>query len=328
MKAHFLFGSLLAMASLVSASACSSSSGGDGGASPDSGTSIAKDTGGAPLDTSTTPEVSSADDCKEDPADIPAGSICIHDVTGKVTDTSGAPLGNLVVSVCGGVCYFAKTAADGTFNAHPGSHMVPDRFAVLVHGRPDKASVYSKLPKTTAEGSIALPKPIMTVGYDKTGPALPADGAGGTVTAGDVTIKAPSGTAFDLDVEDVANGDAGRLFRSTKWTASTPPDFAVGGNVLALYALAPFATRTCAVTPCTDTNLIKVAVTVANTTGLPAGTAVEFVVMGTNLFSKPPNAGVLVVEATGTVSADGATITTDAGQGLTDLSWLGIRKKS
>ncbi|MEO7097343.1 MAG: hypothetical protein ABI175_29045, partial [Polyangiales bacterium] len=150
----------------------------------------------------------------------------------------------------------------------------------------------------------------------------------GSATAGPVTIAWPAATEFDLDVEDVADKDTGRLIKSAKWADLTKvPTFAVGQNLLSLYGLAPFDMKTCTKRPCESTNLLKMSVTLANETGLAAGTAVELVVLETDLFSVPFTAGTAKVAATGKVSADGKTITTDAGQGLNSLTWIGVRKK-
>jgi hypothetical protein len=287
-----------------------------------SGNDTAVDTGSA--DDTTEP------DCSEPVDERPVGGVCIHTVSGKVVAQDGTPLPNLILSVCGGVCYFSKTEADGTFHAQVGHYIIPGQFNLLVHGRPDYASSYSKLPAPNADGSIIYPTPIATLKYDQVGDPIPADdAAAATVTAGDVTLKTPDKAEYDLDPEDVLNGDPGRLFRSVKWTSATLPDFVAGSDVAVLYALAPFNMRVCATRPCSDddTTLLKMAVSIKNTTTLAPGTVVEFFSLGTQLYSAPPTAGKLLVQATGTVSADGKTIDTDPGQGINETSFLGVRVK-
>ncbi len=309
--------------------ACSSSGGGGGADNTDTG--IGSDTGKA-KDTATgvdTDPGDTNDDCTEDPADRPASSACLRYVRGTAQDLAGKPLTGIVISVCGAICYYAHTDAKGAFEAHIGKWLNHDSYAVLVHGRPDFASVYVKLPAPSAGDTVVLTKPVVVTKYDSIGPAFPADGAAGsTIVAGDVSMKIPDGTAFELDVEDVANGDPGRLFRSVKWTASAPPDFASAAGAGPLYALAPFDLKFCKVTPCADGDVIKVAVTIPNSTSLAAGTAVEFYELDTDLFGVPFNAANYKVVSTGKVSADGKTITTDAGAGISHLTWIGVRAKS
>ena len=306
---------------------CSSGTSGDSAGGTDTGV-VKGDTGTGGTDTAGD-ETPTEEDCSEAVEDRPPLSACVRHVTGSAVDPSGKPLADLVISVCGGICYFSKTGADGTFDAHIGRFINHTQFSVLVHGRPKYASLYDTLPAPAAGDLIALKNPIVVPLYDSIGKDLPADGSpAGSDTAGPVTVSWPAGTEFELDVEDVADTATGRMLKSAKWADLTkPPTFAVGKNVLALYGLAPFDMKVCTARPCDDTNLVKMSVTLTNETGLPAGTAVELIVLDTNLFSIPFSAGTGKVAATGTVSADGKTITTDAGQGLTSLTWIGVRKK-
>ena len=64
-----------------------------------------------------------------------------------------------------------------------------------------------------------------------------------------------------------------------------------------------------------------------NTAGLPPSSAVDLMVLGDDYFSMPPDVGELAVQAAGHVSADGKTIQTDPGEGIVELTWLGVRPK-
>ncbi len=44
-------------------------------------------------------------------------------------------------------------------------------------------------------------------------------------------------------------------------------------------------------------------------------------------FSNPPAVGLLVLAAAAHVSADGATIQTDPGEGIDEITWLAVRQK-
>ncbi len=57
--------------------------------------------------------------CSE-PSEDPAAQ-CVETVTGKAIDTTGAPVVGKVVSICGTICYYAQTGADGTYLAKVGS---------------------------------------------------------------------------------------------------------------------------------------------------------------------------------------------------------------
>jgi hypothetical protein len=64
-----------------------------------------------------------------------------------------------------------------------------------------------------------------------------------------------------------------------------------------------------------------------NSAALPASSAVDFMVLGDDYSSLPPNVGLLAVAASGHVSADGQTIQTDPGEGISDITWLAVRGK-
>jgi hypothetical protein len=305
MKSNLTFLVLAVSASLASAS-CSSSSSTSATPGADGGSDTA-------IDGCTIPS--------EDPA-----ATCVRSVSGKVTDLDGKPIPNLTVSICGSVCFYAHTGADGSYVAAVNYNLVPTSFAALAHGRPDYASLYTKLPAnagaTIALGPMRLPK------YDG-GVELPADGAAATsVTSGDVTLDIPANTAFDLDVEDYEL-PTGHQLRVGAAKITDLPEFAKTSGAVALYGLGPFgATATVMGTASGPggAKAQKVGVRIKNTVNLAAGQKVEFFVLGVNLLSAPPTAGTVMVAAKGTVSADGQTIATDAGEGISTISWLGVRK--
>jgi hypothetical protein len=305
MKSKLLVLALAASASLASA-ACSSSS-------PTTSTPVADGGSDTAIDGCTLPN--------DDPA-----AICVRTVSGSITDLDGKPLANLTVSICGTVCFYAHTGADGSYVAPVNYNIVPSAFAALAHGRPDYASLYTKLP-TTAGAAIAL-GPMRLPKYDG-GTELPADGAAATsVTSGDVTLDIPANTAFDLDVEDIEL-PTGHQLRVAATKVTDLPEFAKATGAVALYGLGPFGATSTIMGSAGGpggAKAQKVGVRIKNTVGLAAGQKVEFFVLGVNLLSSPPTAGTAMVVAKGTVSADGATIATDAGEGISTISWLGVRK--
>ena len=99
--------------------------------------------------------------------------------------------------------------------------------------------------------------------------------------------------------------------------AQHAPAFAVSALVSSVYALAPFDL----------VSTSKMPVQIPNRTGLAAGSAVEFVAMGDQVFLDPFTGGLPIVAALGHVSADGLTVATDPGEGLLFLTWFGVRPR-
>ncbi len=305
MKSKLLLLSFGLLASFAGASCSSSSS-----------SSIAAPTVDGGADT--------GDGCAE-PADDPA-AICVRSVSGSLTDTDGKPLAGVTVSICGSVCFYAKTDANGAYTAAVNYNIVPTNFAALAHARPDYASLYQKLPAT---GGATIQLGPMRVPKYVGGVELPADGApASSVSLGDVTLDVPANTAFDLDVEDIELA-TGHQLRVGPANLAQLPDFAVGMGAVALYGLGPFASAATVMGTASDPGGAKpqkVGVRLKNTAKLAANQKVEFFVLGVELLSTPPSAGTAVVVAKGTVSADGLTIATDPGEGISTISWLGVRK--
>jgi hypothetical protein len=131
---------------------------------------------------------------------------------------------------------------------------------------------------------------------------------------GDVTLPVAGGTTFVLDVEDYGIA-AGRLFRVAAVPLASAPSYAAANNVAVIYAMAPSGA----------TPSVPMSVTLRNAAALPASAGVDFLVLSDDYFDNPPTVGELLVQATGHVSADGTTITTDPGQGITEITWLAVR---
>lgn len=278
----------------------------------DSGTTTADTGADAPEDTLPTA-------CFEPAEGKPEGTQCVLSVKGTVVDTSGKPLSGLPISVCGRICFYATTNADGVFVAGVGEYIDPTIFAANVHGRPSYAGLYEVLP-APAEQAITIAAPLVL-------PKLPDDGApiplverrtiasAADVTSGDVTLKFAADTEVELDPEDFIDEETGHLFKAVKVDPEDYPTFAKDAGLAALYAASPY-----------DSSYTKkVGVTIAGTAGLAEGDAVEIVVVGKEFVKSPFTAGKLEVAATGKV--EGGNIVTDAGEGLSFLTWVGVRKK-
>ena len=257
------------------------------------------------------------DPCVRRPADRAATSVCVRHVEGRLTDLDGAPLRARPITVCGPACFLTTTAADGTFRVDIGDWIDVAIYSVQGHGRPEYASVYVSLPAPGSDGVARLPESLALPRYAAVGPALPVGAAAASITAGDVTLTIAADTRLELDLEDVDLGDLGRLLRVAPVPVDRAPAALIAAAPVALYALAPFALQASS----------PIAVTLVNRARLPADSAVEFITLGVEPYTPPVTAGLAVLAAVGRVSADGATVTTNPGEGLRTLSWIGYRPR-
>jgi hypothetical protein len=241
--------------------------------------------------------------------DPPAGSVCPITVRGSVVDDNAAVVPNLLVSVCAGLCFFGNTDSSGTFAVTPDAHVVPAQYAFELHGRPDHVTYYTPLPASFTYDK-ALPLPSLPTA----GTAIAEDSSAQVVTHGDLTLTIAAGTKVLFSVEDfgVPHGHELRALRIADPTrmpfvdAASPP--------ATLYATTPYEAAFSA----------KVALTMKNTGGFVAGSAVRVQVLS-GLVNDVPPAGRWHDAATAHVSADGKTITTDPGEGIMELTWIALR---
>ncbi len=286
-------------------------------ATPDAGATPVRDAPSAtPVDAGASTDTDTGDDtfCTPTPGTPGPGEACVARVHGVVHDQDDHPLAGLPITFCGPACTYAMTAADGSFTIVAGLRLDPAIYTLQVHGRPDHASLYVPA-ATLVDGVIDFGAAVRVPVYTDLGPALPDPVRGGSVTAGDVTLTAPPGGDFEYSPEDLELGALGTRLRVATVPMDRAPAGAVTAGVVALWALGPFdmtSTRT-------------LAVSLANRASLPAGAAVDLVGLGNSVYTPPLNGGRWIVVATAHVTADGTAITTDAGQGLTTLTWLGVR---
>ncbi len=238
---------------------------------------------------------------------------------GSVTDVPGTPLNDLVVTFCGNTCYGSRTDATGHFVIPIGNFLNREDYALHVDGRPDHVTTYLRFDKGDAQ-VIDLAAPFRLPLLPTVGTVLPADGApASTAMSGGVTLAIAGGTTFDLDIADFDKGDSGRKFRAVNVQLEIAPPFASLAKVDAVYALAPSGATASA----------KMGVTLPNPSvaTMPAGAAVDVLVLGDDYLSSPPTVGILAVAAAARVSADGQSIATDPGEGITKITWMAVRKR-
>jgi hypothetical protein len=290
---------LAALTTACSASSSRSSATNDGGTSP-------------PIDAGD--EADAPAPCSAPPDMRPEGGTCVLEAEGTVTDLAGNPVPDLVMTMCSPtICYGGRADDAGVYDLPIGDFLDTGNYAVHADGRPDHAVDYHRLapdePQVIDVNMQVPTLPASTV-------SLPADGApASSVTVGDITLQVAAGTTFDLDVEDFGTA-AGRLLRVASVPLASAPPYAAANQVAAIYALAPSGAIPS----------VPMGVSVRNAAGLPASAAVDFLVLSDDYTDTPPTVGLLLVQATGHVSADGTTIQTDPGQGIDEITWLAVRQ--
>lgn len=249
----------------------------------------------------------------------PAGAACVRAVEGSVLSDGAQPLERGFVTVCGSACFIGELSSQGRFVVAAGEVVPVPLYSVLVHGRPAHASAYWPMPAPDSDGIVRFASPLSVPRYTATGAELPESRMIASeirTTVGAVTLVFSAGSTVEYDFEDFELMALGRTVRVAEVAVDRAPPFAREGALVGpVWALAPFAL----------TSSAPVAITVANRANLPANSPVEFVAMGKEIVSASPDAGRAVLVARGTVSADGATVSTDPGQGLRWLTWFGLR---
>lgn len=254
----------------------------------------------APLECGPPPGGVSSDDAR-----------CVRRVEGRLTDDRGAPVPELTVTVCGLVCFGALSDPNGGFAVPVDAFLPEGGYAVTANGRPMLGGIYTRLP-ARAEGIVRLAEPVVLPRFGADAPKLPDDMVGGVVRAGPLTLEVPSGTTWELELEDLTDPVDGRKLRVAQVASETGrPAFARGAAVV--LALGPFKAKPSRPVPVTIT-----------TDALPKGAAVDFVVMTDDGLAAENDAGLGRVVARGHVSEDGKTVRTDPSQGIDRLTWLAV----
>jgi hypothetical protein len=270
------------------------------------------------------PEAGVPDDSGTDSAFVPCtapldqrpdGGTCVLRATGMVTDMADAGLANTIMTFCGPAqCYGSRSDEAGAFDIPVGDFIQTENYALHADGRPDHAVDYVRFAHAAPEVVSAIMRlpvlPPSTV-------SLPMDGASAsTITVGDLSLVIADGTKFDLDIADFGTA-SGRIVRVAPVPLGIAPSHTALAKLDAVYALAPSGAK----------SSLKMGVVLANSAGLAPSVAVELLVLGDDYFSIPPNVGVFGVAALAHVSADGLTIQSDPGEGIQELTWLGVRRK-
>jgi peroxiredoxin len=244
------------------------------------------------------------------------GTSCVLVIQGRVTDDTGAPLVGASLTYCGlTTCYYGALDSTGAFRVELGVVVDPTQYALIVHGGLTAAGIYQQLASIVSP-VVTLNAPIVTPLFPAQGVPLPLQPASDVdVASAGVALQIAAGTHLTIPIEDIG-GDAGPQFVAVAVDPSSAPAFAPSSvGLLALYALGPFGA----------TSSAPMSLVVWNTTGLPAGTAVEFLVLDDDLNTAPFAAGTMKVAAEGMVSPDGGLVISAPDAGIDALTWLGIR---
>jgi hypothetical protein len=286
---------------------------GGAGASSSSGSPVGSGgtgaTGGGPGSGGTGGDGAANPGCDE-PASHPGPgpTLLVDAIDATLEDTGGNPVGSSQVQLCGiNLCLFGTTDTNGFVNV-PGDDNVPLERPAFKYGDGTKHARFA-IPVEEADTSLGT---LVTV-------ALPSQGVdlviGTVVESGPMKLDIAAGSGFLID-ELTWDEPHELLFRAASMDPTVlPAGVGVPEGIVTVYGVAPLETIFCP----------PAQVTVVNETALPANSAVEFWSHGVDVFEfAAPYAGWRKV-SDGTVSADGATISTTAGQGIEVLTTFGIK---
>lgn len=241
-------------------------------------------------------------------------------VEGRVVDTEGAPVADLGVQVCGtDICYFGKTDDQGIVTScvnnicskgvKPPSALNKPAFK---HG---SGIDYARFAYLLPEGQTAYDLgdvPALKLPAPGTGDALVP---GESATSNGITLSLAADAGLRVEAYFT---DEQMQFRAAFMGLSDAPeavDDSLGLEML--IGIGPIEVNICP----------AASMSVPNNENWEPGAEVEFLLHGIDITEEwAPYAGWAVV-STGAVSADGNSIVTTEGEGIPQLSVIGIRRK-
>jgi hypothetical protein len=239
-----------------------------------------------------------------------AGATCVVSVQASLVDPSGAPVSGEPLLVCGdNLCSLpGVTNSQGSTQFFLCEQMVSPALKLIA------GPSYVSFATAVTQSEATFP-PITVVPLPATGDAFPS--GAGTVTSGPVTLAVGAGAVtFDPSQPTDANTQSFRAAQVD--VAKVPAALPASLTLDAIWGLAPV----------NATLSPPGALTLPNSASYPAGSRVDLYMNGVE-----PEASAAVPYGTwgpvgtGTVSADGTTITTDSGtgNGIPVLSMVGVR---
>jgi hypothetical protein len=251
-------------------------------------------------------------------------------VKAKIVDETGAPVAGTPIYICGtDIC--SKPGTTGTDGSASISTPLTEKKPAFKFGDQinyPELGISLTMPMTdfTEGGTMVLGTGKLA---GKPGAALTP---GADATSGDVTISVPAGASVVINQLVYGTADQQKLRTVNIPIANAGPLVAsamlgdAGAGFSLLYGLAPQQTTVCPAA--TVTVALPHKTTMPNDLGWAPGAAVEFWITTIDAGSTyAPYAGWAKM-SDGTVSADGASVSTDSGQGFISLETFAIRLKS
>lgn len=244
-----------------------------------------------------------------DYSDPNAPKLKIGVVTAKIVDLQGMPVpANLSAQTCGiDICITGTTNAMGAVTEQVNQTLVKPAFKY------GDARTFAKMLVPVVAGNNDF--------GTLTTAALPAVGVafapGKALTSGEVTIAVPMGGSAEVDELNYPDAVDQQLRAVTIPVEKALGVIAGAPTITQLYGVAPVDTVFCPPA--------KVTVPNADPVKLPAGTAVEFLILNVETIETWGPYGAWQKVSDGKVSDDGKTISTT--EGLPVLHLFGIRKK-
>ena len=263
-------------------------------------------TGGAPAEGGAAPE------CPAPGYAEPSDPVRVGTFSATVEDSSGNPMTGVLAQVCGiDLCINVDVLDNGSVTHAVNADFIKPAFK---YGDGVGYAKFAQLLEPDAAGSVELGTVVSFALPDLGGAVELAPGS--TARSGAVELELAADFVATIDPFDF-DTPAEQGFRAVDVPLTVaPPAVDASLGLELVYALTPAAALLCP----------AAVLTVANTPGWPAGTAVDVFVHGVSI-EEPwaPYAGWAKV-SDAEVSADGASITTRGHAGLPTLSVIGLRR--
>lgn len=222
-------------------------------------------------------------------------------VSGTVLDLDGNPAVDLFVTVSTDYCIPDRTDADGRFTV---TRVTPGPKRLITYGETASNGRFASLVFAfTADAEFTFPSPVIAPRFDVGWPVDPE-------AAEDQSITTPDGLVLTIPAGSLTLAPfAPAEIYAARVPVGQAPDFVPEGvDLFDLFALGPIQSTFDPPAPVTFPPGDRV-----------PGTRVDF-------YSLDYDTGKLAIVATGTVNDEGAP-TTDPGQGLTELTWVGVAEE-
>ena len=248
--------------------------------------------------------------------------LTVDRLDGTVVDETGAAAVDTAAQVCGtDICIFGRTNDNGdvvtcmmdicTPGILPQQEIKKPAFK---YGGGINYARFAFLLETDAVFDVGS---VATIKLDPPGSGVEM-APGGSVSHGGVTLTLEAGTAIDIDILTFTDASE-QQFRGNvvQTSAATFPAVDDSLGLELLVATTPTETHFCP----------HAQLTIDNTQGWEAGAEVEFWIHGIDITEEWAPYGGWAKISDGAVSSDGATVSTNEGEGIPALSVFGVRLK-